>query len=802
MANFEQVLPVQMFNAFDQIVRDWAATDPSHICLSEEHLSAEYLSTENSSAEHLTTGLNPGVSPWYRFTLVTKDAQILLLRAAATASPQQYRIGLTVSLAEISNFIQGLQLLWAAPSKRLWESLTHSKSLKKFVKAGLDPTAQPPVVSTTLPAELVWPLLAAVSQNVAELPLAAPLSCPPFVSDIVRQVEQERLLHQVVSQIRQSLELPEILTTAIGQGRSFLGVDRLLLVQFNLPQPAESPSQTKASSQAKASSPTKIPSQTKTVTGQVCYEALATPQISSVLAAAPDYLLSAQDYQAHQQGQSVEIVDILTDYRPSPKILAQRRQAAVQTSLSTPIRVQGQLWGLLIAHQCQPLPASAPEPIPALATISPWQNGEPAFLAQMAEHLAVAIQQAQLSSQLQLQAQTTEQRVGERTQALQTALVATQSANRTKSDFLATMSHELRTPLTCVIGMSATLLRWSLGPLNDKQRSYLKTIHDSGEHLLELINDILDLSQVEAGKATLSLSEFSLSQLGRQCLQAMREKAIAAGVELKADILTQGRDTFVADQRRCRQILFNLLSNAIKFTPAGGQVTLRVWLENKSALLQVEDTGIGIPPEKKSLLFQKFQQLDASYRRSYEGMGLGLALTKQLVDMHHGWIEVESTEDKGSVFTVELPIQQFPDELKNMRNPEAPMAGRIALIEDNEETATLICELLTAAGFQVIWMIEPSTAVEQVQLLQPLAAIISAQLASIDGYEMIRRLRLHPPEHPIKILLLTPTVNAEQRQQYHHSSADAYLNVPIKPEHLLQKMTQLLALELAPLPSV
>jgi two-component system, sensor histidine kinase and response regulator len=387
--------------------------------------------------------------------------------------------------------------------------------------------------------------------------------------------------------------------------------------------------------------------------------------------------------------------------------------------------------------------------------------------------------------------ETEDEILEQRVQALQEALTATESANRSKNDFLATMSHELRTPLTCVIGMSATLLRWSLGPLNDKQRSYLKTIHDSGEHLLELINDILDLSQVEAGKATLSLTEFSLSHVARQCLQVMRDKAISAGVELRIEILTlPERDLFVADQRRFRQILFNLLSNAIKFTPEGGLVTLRLWLENKVAIIQVEDTGIGIPEHKKPLLFQKFQQLDTSYRRSYEGLGLGLALTKQLIEMHHGWVDVDSTEGKGSTFTVEIPMQQVPDIGRS--KAESPMLGRIALIEDHEETATLICELLTAAGFQVIWMMEPSSAVEQIQLLQPIAAIISANLASMDGHEIIQRLRQHDSTGEIRILLLTPATTAKRRQQYLNAGADVYLNHPIAPEHLLQKMTQLL----------
>src|SRR4029079_6532859 len=199
------------------------------------------------------------------------------------------------------------------------------------------------------------------------------------------------------------------------------------------------------------------------------------------------------------------------------------------------------------------------------------------------------------------------------------------------------------------------------------------------------INDILDLSQVEAGKAVLKISEFSLSELASQSLHALKQKAAAKGVELLqekgaakgVELLQEQRikqecDRFIADPRLLRQILFNLLGNAIKFTPKGGQVILRVWVtEDKNrtpsvrqpgtapagstAVFQIKDTGIGIPENQRSLLFQKFQQLDSPYRREYGGTGLGLALTKQLVELHGGAIEVNSTVDVGSTFTVFIP---------------------------------------------------------------------------------------------------------------------------------------------------
>lgn len=601
--------------------------------------------------------------------------------------------------------------------------------------------------------------------------------CQPVEEALRQQVEQERLLNQVITQVRQSLELPTILETAVQQVRHFLQADRLVIYQFDAHLTSVS---------SNPSTPISSERLQKLQFGYGCitYEARASADISSVLHVVEEencFVGIPNCQEKYCQGYTLAVNDVTATYALSPCLLGLLQRHQIVAKLVAPIVVQGKLWGLLIAHQC--------------FTPRKWQDSECAFLQRIAEHLAIAIDQAQLYAQLQQQKETLEQRVIARTQELHDALSVAESASRVRSDFLATMSHELRTPLTCVIGMSATLLRWSFGHLSDRQRRYLQTIHDSGEHLLALINDILDLSLVEAGKATLSISEFSLTHLLNQSLQTLQDKADANGIELVSEIQVAATgDRFTADQRRLKQVLLNLLSNAIKFTPEGGQVTLRAWLEAGKAVFQVEDTGIGIPEHQRPLLFQKFQQLDTSYQRKYEGTGLGLALTKQLVELHGGWIDVDSTVGLGSIFTVHLPAQQLPTapDLHPASAMNGNSQGRIVLIENHEESAMLICDLLTAAGYQVVWLVDGSTAVKQIEILHPVVVVADMQLPGMDGYEVMHYLRTSPTTQSLKILVLTTRCPDKAEAHYLEAGADDCLEKPIEPEQLLYKVAALM----------
>lgn len=252
---------------------------------------------------------------------------------------------------------------------------------------------------------------------------------------------------------------------------------------------------------------------------------------------------------------------------------------------------------------------------------------------------------------------TLELKVEARTQELAQAVERAEAADRLKSAFLATMSHELRTPLNSVIGFTGILQQGLAGPVNEEQARQLGMVRNSARHLLELINDVLDLSKIEAGQLALREETFDLAASARQAMETLRPAADKKQIEL-AMVIPEGPLPRCGDRRRVEQILLNLISNAIKFTESG-TVTLRVAPEppDGSVVLEVSDTGIGIRPQDQPLLFKPFHQLDQGMRRQYDGSGLGLAICRRLVDLMGGTIEVESRWGEGSRFRVRIPLQ-------------------------------------------------------------------------------------------------------------------------------------------------
>ena len=230
-------------------------------------------------------------------------------------------------------------------------------------------------------------------------------------------------------------------------------------------------------------------------------------------------------------------------------------------------------------------------------------------------------------------------------------------ANQHKSEFLANMSHELRTPLNAIIGFSEVLLERMFGELNEKQDDYLKDIFTSGKHLLSLINDILDLSKIEAGRMELDLGDFDAAQALANAMTLVRERAQTHGIglTLEADGVA---GELRADERKFKQILLNLLSNAVKFTPDGGTVVVRAALTDIGIQVGVSDTGVGISAEDQLVVFDEFKQVGRHYTNKHEGTGLGLALTKRFVELHGGTLTLQSEPGVGSTFTFTIPRQE------------------------------------------------------------------------------------------------------------------------------------------------
>ena len=262
-----------------------------------------------------------------------------------------------------------------------------------------------------------------------------------------------------------------------------------------------------------------------------------------------------------------------------------------------------------------------------------------ALLKSFADQAVIAIQNARLFNEIQDKSRQLE------------------IANQHKSDFLANMSHELRTPLNAIIGFSEVLVEKMFGEVNEKQLDYLNDIHSSGKHLLSLINDILDLSKIEAGRMELDVAEFDLRSALENAITLIKERAQRHGITLELDV-EKSLGAFRADERKFKQIMLNLLSNAVKFTPEGGKVSVRAKPLEGALEVAVADTGVGIAAEDQQKVFEEFKQVGTDYTKKAEGTGLGLALTKRFVELHGGAIRLESALGKGSSFIFSLPLRQ------------------------------------------------------------------------------------------------------------------------------------------------
>lgn len=380
-----------------------------------------------------------------------------------------------------------------------------------------------------------------------------------------------------------------------------------------------------------------------------------------------------------------------------------------------------------------------------------------------------------------------EQKVAERTAELQEKNLQLEAATRHKSEFLANMSHELRTPLNSIIGFSELLEDETFGPLNEKQKDYVCNVVTSGRHLLTLINDILDLSKVEAGKMELRSEEFLLSDALSSIIGTVQ--TLAAKKETILDVKQDPELTHLfADLSKFKQIMYNLLSNAIKFTPEKGRVEIEARREQSQVLISVHDSGIGIRPEDQERIFLEFQQIESGNGRKPEGTGLGLALTKRFVQMHGGTIWVQSQPGQGATFTFTLPLSK-PEKrdrpLTQMVQEDAPL---ILVVEDESQASNLLGTYLIGAGYNVAYAYDGEEGLTMAGKLRPAAITLDIILPKMDGWEVLKRLKQDPVLEAIPVIIVSIVDNKELGFSL---GATEYFVKPLGRTELLAKLGRL-----------
>lgn len=580
------------------------------------------------------------------------------------------------------------------------------------------------------------------------------------------RIEQERILHQVTQQIQQNLDLLIIVKMTLEQVQKLLELDRILIYQIKVPIQQESSEKIK-------------------FIDTVTYEIKVSNTVTSVLNFQEESCFKniKNCEEKYLKGFHLAVEDV--DHSNLNNCLKKSMEAlGVKAKIVIPIIVQNKLWGLLIAHQC----------------FSPrkWNSSEVNFLKNISEYLAVAIYQYNSYQKLEEQKKLLEEQIDKKAKQLQDALIAAQIANQSKTEFLGSISHELRTPLTCVIGLSGTLLHWSKDTKDnlstDQQIRYLKIIQDSGRKLLHLINNILDFADIEAGKSLLYIEQISLQNISKMIYLTGLEIARNQGISLTLDnLISPELDLFYADGERLYQILLNLVDNAIKFTPSGGEVVIRLMRNNNQAIFQIEDTGIGIYEEQIPLLFNRFQQLENYRTRTHSGTGLGLALTKHLVELHGGLIEVESVVGKGSIFTVILPNSEENNHIKPKKNQkeiiEIKINKTIVIICDNDETGTFLCELLTAADCQVIWLVDVNEAISRIKLINPAIVILEQNQQTVLN---ISNALKADNDNDLYLIVIREEINGNDWENLANSGIDEYLLKPLQPRTLLKKICRII----------
>ena len=584
---------------------------------------------------------------------------------------------------------------------------------------------------------------------------------------LTQQNKQESLLREVTQRIRQSLDLQTIFKTSVEEVRQFLQADRVGIFKFYPESNFDD--------------------------GEIVAESVVDGYPSAIAVRVHDHTFGENYASLYSKGRYYVVDDIYNngDQKCHVDILALFQ---VRANIVMPLLCGDNLWGLLCIHQC--------------GSARHWLQTEIDFSQKISNQLAIAIQQASLFDQLQQELAERQQTEAKLTESNQKLAISNQElvrATRLKDEFLANMSHELRTPLNAILGMTEAVLDEIFGSINDQQRKSLQTVERSGSHLLELINDILDVAKIESGQIELDCTAISVSHLCQSSLAFIKQQALKKRIQLEISQLPTNIPDLFADERRIRQVLINLLNNAVKFTPEGGQITLEVSqisqtlkagdLEPQHFLrIAVIDTGIGIAAENIPKLFQPFIQIDSALNRQYTGTGLGLSLVKRLVELHGGNVELTSELGVGSCFAIELPaspmchtqatvtISSDPEPI----HPQTKEAPLVLLAEDNEANILTISSYLEAKGYCIILAKDGLEAIAAAKLHHPDLILMDIQMPKMDGLESIKNIRLEPQLTKVPIIALTALAMTGDREKCLEAGANDYLAKPIRLRALSQ----------------
>ncbi len=644
---------------------------------------------------------------------------------------------------------------------------------------------------------------------------------------IALQLRQQQTLGALAQQIRNSLNVAEILATATEQIKELMMVDRASIFQV-------------------------FPN------GHLrAVEEVVSPEYPRAIDRNWDNeYLSNEEFEFYLNGNPNVVFDLQQDPR-SASIQAYVNHIGAKSKIVVPILLlfgnsatdrevetwdEPHLWGLLSVHAC--------------GTHRRWQDAEVKLVQQIADQLALAIHQASLFEKLQqelTERQQAETKLLESNQQLAVSNQELARATRLKDEFLASMSHELRTPLNAILGLAESLQDGVCGSINEQQQKSIVTIEKSGQHLLALINDILDLSKIEANKFDLELTDVSIQSLCQNSLLFIKELAHKRQIRVQTQLPESLKHLNIrVDDLRFRQVLINLLSNAVKFTPEGGSITLDVrvvdgkmgggvegkmdeWgniplepddltsLEHNNSSAQtlhriafsIIDTGIGIAPENMDKLFQSFVQIDSSLSRQYAGTGLGLALAKRIVEMHGGTVSVQSEVNRGSCFTICLPLELsteialtpsaplgYPLSTNPTleENPQVKPQISILLVEDNEGNIETMTTYLQSRGYRIVVAENGLQAISMMEdcgrdlarLQYPDIILMDIQIPGVDGFEATERIRRLPECAAIPIIALTALAMPNDRQKCLDAGVDRYMTKPVKLSQLVATIETLL----------